>query len=971
MSHEFKDIRFGGSLRANQKRAVREVRAQLKRGERRLHIVAPPGSGKTVLGLFVWSELVKRPAVVLSPTSAIQSQWLSRAELFGVRRDDDRLSETGQRPGLLTSLTYQALTMQRRGDGDLDEAARVTWIEKLVSEGHADDEDEAVVWVDDLRARNPGYYNKRLATYRKGVVEAMTYSGQAAETLHESARATIERLRERGVGLIILDECHHLLGHWGRVLGDAQDLLDGPVVLGLTATPPEESGRDERDTARYADFLGPVDFEVPIPAVVKEGHLAPYQDLVLFVRPAEDELEFVASADRALRELVEELCQPAEPAGDEAAGAGVGDASPDDPEAPGVPEGKAEQRAPSLLVWLAQTLAARRLPTGAAKNWTSFRWRDEALATMGPLFLISHGVGLPEGVPEPDAGTIADPPPLDAVAVTVLDRYVRHALRRSPAASDHERAGRVIERLRMLGVQITETGTRPCASPVGRVLAYSRSKAGGVVRILRAEREALGDSIRAVVVTDFETTSVQRGAASGGGSGGVMDERTGGAIAVFRELLTDEQTDALDPVLVTGSTILVDDDLIERFLVEARAWLEKAGAGEVELRVEMGDGFGVLTGSGAAWGPRLYVAMITHLFQTGLTKCLVGTRGLLGEGWDASKTNVLIDLTAVTTSMSVNQLRGRSIRLDADVPKKVANNWDVICTADEFARGLGDYERFRDRHATWYGVTEDSQIEKGVGHVHPSFTDLAPESLAELMPAINAEMLSRAGRRAEARKRWDIGGKFEGEATPTLEARPGGAVGFPAMKGRKDPWSEESLTRAIAKAVLGALLEAELVGGEPEGAKKKRKTRGKGPGVRVTPRAGGYVRVLGEGLVGEDAEVFMDALAEAMGPIGRPRYVVERAIREKTETLLSRMLPELVGRYFRRSRVRVAMLHTVPGVLAKNKELAEIYGRHWNEHVGPGRVLYAHRGEGEALLSEAMGRGETPAHAPRVSEVFR
>ena len=935
MPDEFHGIRFGGALRDNQQRAAEVIREQLARGERRLHIVAPPGSGKTVLGLYVWAELMQTPAAVLSPTSAIQSQWLSRASLFGVSRRDERLSDNASRPGLLTSLTYQAVTMPARADEELDHAARALWIETLVGEGHADDPDEAAVWVDDLRDRNPPYYDKRLASYRRKVTEARTYAGEAASTLHAGALDAIRRLRERGVGLVILDECHHLLGHWGRVLADAHDLLDGPVVLGLTATPPDERGRDERDTARYADFLGEVDFEVPIPAVVKEGHLAPYQDLVHFVRPTPDELEFVAGADRALRELVEELC-----------------AQRPDSEESGA-------HTPSLPDWLRETLATRRLPTGHAKTWNAFARRDETLAWAGPLFLHQRGVEIPEGVPSPDAGTLADPPPEDAVAVAVLDRYVRHALRRSASHVDHALAERVVERLRLLGVQITETGSRACASPVGRVLAYSKAKSAGVVEVLKAEQRTLGESIRAVVVTDFERTSAQLGAA-----GEVADETTGGAIAVFRALLEDEETDALDPVLVTGSTILVDDDLVERFLHEANAWLGEHASGDVTLEVEMNGAFGVVTGRGKGWGPRLYVAMITALFQAGVTRCLVGTRGLLGEGWDASKTNVLIDLTAVTTSMSVNQLRGRSIRLDPDLPGKVANNWDVICSADEFARGLSDYERFRDRHATWYGVTEDGQVEKGVGHVHASFTDLAPESLAELMPAINAEMLARASRRDEARDRWDVGGPFEGVATPMLEARPslaaeGQVGGFPVFQGQKEAWNEVSLTRAVAKAVLGALRDAGLV------------ARGGDDALQVTARSGGYVRVMAGDLGEDERREFLQALGEALGPIDRPRYIIERVVRNRHETLLSRLLPRVVGRYFRRTRLEVAMLHAVPSALARNKELADVYRRHWGAHVGPGRVLYTHRGEGEKVLHEALAGGMTPRHGAREGEVFR
>ena len=84
-----------------------------------------------------------------------------------------------------------------------------------------------------------------------------------------------------------------------------------PIVVGLTATPPDMRGKPKEDVDRYKEFFGPVDYEVPTPAVVKDGFLAPYQDLVQFVRPTPDELAYVANADDQLYELVEELCQPA------------------------------------------------------------------------------------------------------------------------------------------------------------------------------------------------------------------------------------------------------------------------------------------------------------------------------------------------------------------------------------------------------------------------------------------------------------------------------------------------------------------------------------------------------------------------------------------------------------------------------------------------------------------------------------
>ena len=131
---------------------------------------------------------------------------------------------------------------------------------------------------------------------------------------------------------------------------------------------------------------------------------------------------------------------------------------------------------------------------------------------------------------------------------------------RSKSKKDHALAEEAKDRLRLLGVQITERGARACASPVGRVLAYSSSKYDALRNILEAEMQALGSGIRAVVVTDFEKTSATALVE------GVLDKGAGGAVAAYRALLAAPSTDMLDPILMTGSTVLVDDDLLDRIL---------------------------------------------------------------------------------------------------------------------------------------------------------------------------------------------------------------------------------------------------------------------------------------------------------------------------------------------------------------------------------------------------------------------
>lgn len=1000
-SDPFPTITFRGQLRPSQVQVREVAQQQLSQGERQLHIVAPPGSGKTVVGLYLWAEMIKRPALVLSPNSAIQSQWAARTDLFETDRPMSMLVSTSpDEPKLLTSLTYQAVTLPRRGDDGLDHAAMSLWEDRLISKGQAQDPAEAKVWIRDLKKHNRDYYDERLSAYRKSVRDEAGLAGESFEMLHQSCLRTWQRLREAGVGMLILDECHHLVGHWGRVLSDAMQYLDDPIVVGLTATPPDGDGKIPADFERYQEFLGPIDHDVPVPAVVRDGFLAPYQDLVYFVRPSEAELRFVAQADDHLEEILQEVTnKPAdngdaepvtevapieEPEAEETdaddlklfhvGGTEAVYQDEDNPfadlisevevkqETPPEPESPAEvaivdeaPRVKALVPWLLQTLETRRHATSTFKTWSSFHRRDPDFADAARVFLQTRHVELPAEVPPVVLEVPIEEVPQIPVIIPVLDRYVRHGLRRSANAEDRALAERVISGLRMLGVQITETGCQACASPVGRVLAYSSEKAKALVPILTAEMTALGDAIRAVVVTDFEKTSATISEVEH-----LLSSEAGGAIAAFRVLVSDPKLDELDPILVTGSSVLVDDDLSEKFEAAAKEWLSDAGY-DATLTFEAEVGFHVVSGSGRDWCPRVYVEMITDLFQRGLTKCLVGTRGLLGEGWDANKINVLIDLTTVTTSMTVRQLRGRSFRLDPQVPEKLADNWDVVCLAPEFSKGLDDYARFIKKHQNIFGVTDDAVIEKGVGHVHPALTDLRPELLEGSVRDLNRDMLSRVTLRRETRDLWQIGTPYEGNPSHTLEMRikgsPREAGGFPPFAGTKEPWSSESLVQAIGEAIARTMVELKVIKTPPE--------------VVAKSRAGGYVRVLLEDASDDDSRLFVAALHEALGPLNRSRYIIPRKLKFVRTNWLSRMLPKMLGQYFEKSEDKTVMVHAVPNALAKNKETVEVYERYWNQYVSPGFPVFALRGEGEDLMREALKKGMSPEGDFHEKEIFR
>ncbi|MEC7532145.1 MAG: DEAD/DEAH box helicase family protein, partial [Candidatus Thermoplasmatota archaeon] len=167
MASNFGEIGFSGKLRPSQIASSGIIRKELNDDSKELLIVAPPGSGKTVLGLYVWSDLVRLPTLVLSPNSAIQAQWVERAkQLFNLDGREDEIGTDPKKPGILTSLTYQSVTLPKRGGGNLDESAMELWISKLMTPDidhiEAEDRESAISWIEDLAEKNPEYYSDRL-----------------------------------------------------------------------------------------------------------------------------------------------------------------------------------------------------------------------------------------------------------------------------------------------------------------------------------------------------------------------------------------------------------------------------------------------------------------------------------------------------------------------------------------------------------------------------------------------------------------------------------------------------------------------------------------------------------------------------------------------------------------------------------------------------------------------------------------
>ncbi len=261
----FADLRFKLQWRSYQKRILNELEGHLD--DERLHIVAAPGSGKTVLGLEVIRR-INRPTLILTPTLAIRNQWEQRlADLFLPDGATTRglVSMSLASPAIITITTYQALHLALKGEDDGSDADDGHDIDEPIEE-----DNHAVPLPNDL----------------------------------------IGVLRKAGIGTVVLDEAHHLRTAWWRSLDEILGQLENIRIISLTATPPYDV--PDTEWKRYIRLCGPVDVEVAVPELVERGEICPHQDLIYFSTPADSEGREITRFRRETEAFIEEILHDGE-----------------------------------------------------------------------------------------------------------------------------------------------------------------------------------------------------------------------------------------------------------------------------------------------------------------------------------------------------------------------------------------------------------------------------------------------------------------------------------------------------------------------------------------------------------------------------------------------------------------------------------------------------------------------------------
>ena len=596
-------------------------------------------------------------------------------------------------------------------------------------------------------------------------------------------------------------------------------------------------------------------------------------------------------------------------------------------------------------MWLSSRLCERLSSGGgAAVVGASSRAASRALADAGLRWMHARGVSAPAG----RAARRAAPRGADDRRLGRAARRLRAALpaARTPSAEAPRRLDALQVALGDLGFALTRQGIRRVGGEVDRVLLSSAAKPLAMCDALACEYDAPRPGLRAVVLCDSERPPRQ--------PAGSPLTLTGGGRGLLAAVGADERLIGSRPALVTGETFAVLRGRratwwAARLAADLRPTRPPAFAEGLRARRPT-DGLVVLA-------PRRRAASTRRSGRPGRrgsspparSQVLVGTRGLLGEGWDCPPVNVLVDMTAVAADVSCARCAAARCGWTRADPAKLANNWDVVCVAPRLGRGHADYGRFVRRHAHLHAPCEDGTIETGPSHVHPELSPYGPPE-AERFVAINIEQQERAADR-DAARRAGTSARPTAVSTSTCSSCATRAVptlrnGAPSTLAAVAPprWRWLAGRRAYPEHLplewaAAVVCEAYVALGElpaPVAAS-----------MQFTVRPEGWVRV---SLPDADVQISRQvsaALDELFGGGGLARYVVSRKV-------VTGALPFLGRR---------TVWHAVPADLGRRKERAEAFAAAWRRWMGRSELVYCHgtdpRGRDLAVQASALAPLET------------
>ncbi|RNA60564.1 restriction endonuclease subunit R [Chryseobacterium nematophagum] len=610
-----------------------------------LHMVAPPGSGKTVLGLEIMIRLDK-PTLIVAPTLAIRNQWINRfCELFLQQEEiPEWISMDIKNPGFVTVVTYQGI---HAACNNIKE-----------NELHAENVNE--------------------------------------EYSQSTISNVLKNLKKQKVGTFILDEAHHLKNAWWESLIELKNKIN-PTLVALTATPPFDVSGSEWQ--KYIQLNGNIDVEISVPELMIEGDLCPHQDLVYFTLPTKIEQQKIEHYYQQANHFFEEIKQD------------------------------------EIILHALENHPVYQYP----EQYLDWIYENLSSYTSGLIYLNLRGKKIANIHFEIIGDQQKFIPQFDYFwAEELIDFYL--FLDEVNFKEFEEHRTQLENRLRRSGFLEKKMVSFLNNKNLIQIFNSSIGKLQGIKEIVDFEYSVLKDELKMVILTDFIkkeflTKDIQNDSE--------LDKM--GAIPIFEKLRRENHNKKKIGVL-TGSVVIIpknSENIFKEFCL-------KKGVLNIAVSELSYDTNYILIYITDSLRHDI-VHIITEVFQCGEIQILIGTKSLLGEGWDAPKMNSLVLASFVSSFVLSNQMRGRVIRTDVTNPHKTGNIWHLVCFDEKSADGGQDFDILKTRFKTFLGVSnnDDPSIENNFERLNIKFNTEKNE-----FSLINLQTFSFANDRDNLSKRW-------------------------------------------------------------------------------------------------------------------------------------------------------------------------------------------------------------------------
>ena len=616
-----------------------------------LHVVAPPGSGKTVLGLEIMLRL-DEPTLIVAPTLAIRDQWISRFYELFLQTDQkvDWISKDFKNPKKITVTTYQGIHAACNHQKEANNDEEVT--------------------ADDFQTP----YNAK------------------------AIKEVLQQLKKQKVKTFILDEAHHLKNAWWSSLMELKNGIS-PTIVALTATPPfEVSGLEWQ---KYIQLNGEVDVEISVPELMLEGDLCPHQDFVYFTLPTEQEQKTVEDHYQRAEKMILEISNDS-----------------------------------ALL----NAILSHPIYQNPQKN-LDWIYDNISSYSSGLIYLKYKGIEIPKihfEILDDDQNLV--PEITIFWWVELLDFYLFVDTLHFQNFEEHRT--NLENRLRHNGFIENKFVNFYNTKNLNQIFNQSLGKLDAINKISEFEFSTLGEDLRMLILTDFIRKEF------------LVSEKTNelvidkiGAIPIFENLRRQNSQQRRIGVL-TGSIVILPKVSLSQFLVIC----ERKNIEKIQYSTLAFDENYILIQQNESIKYDI-VQMITEIFESGGIHILIGTKSLLGEGWDAPKINSLVLASFISSFVLSNQMRGRAIRVDKSNPNKASNVWHLVCLDPNHSEGGSDYIKIKKRFKTFVGIsnTNDPVIENKYDRL--GFKEIVTTNQISEM---NNQTMVLAKNRKDILNRWKI-----------------------------------------------------------------------------------------------------------------------------------------------------------------------------------------------------------------------